>query len=1040
MSGASVWLQRHRRSVLFLLALLAVGGVFAAFKLPVGLFPNVDFPRVVVSADAGDRPASQMMLQVTQPLEQAVRRVPGVVDVRSTTSRGTADISVSFNWGTPMALAAVQVNEAVTQMLPQLPPGTQVSSKRMDPTVDPVIAYSLTSKTLTPTQLYDLAEFQLRPLLSSIGGVARVQIQGGAQEEYHVTLDPLKLQALGLALQDVSNAVSAANGVQAVGHLQDRYKLLLALADSRLHDAAQIGDIVLRAGPDGVIRLKDVARISRSTVPQWVRITANGQDAVLLNIYQQPGGNTVQIARHVRELLAKTPLPPGAHLASWYDQSTLVVDSAASVRDAILIGVALAGLVLLLFLRSLKITLIAMITVPAVLAATVVLLYALGMSFNIMTLGGMAAAVGLVIDDAIVMSEHIVRRLSEARHRGEAQARHSGILHAAMEYLRPLAGSSASTVVIFLPLAFLSGVTGAFFKALSLTMAAALVISFFVAWLAVPLLADKLLSPKDIAREAQRENGRWLSAVQRGYARVLGASLRRPWLAALGLAPLLLAGWLAYGQVGSGFMPHMDEGGFILDYRTPPGTSLTETDRVLAQVEQILRTTPEVQTWSRRTGAQLGGGVTEANEGDFFVRLKPPPRKSIDVVMEEVRQRIETQVPGVKIELAQLMEDLIGDLTAVPQPVEIKIFDDNPQQLAQLAHRTAAAIGKIAGIVDVRSGIKPAGDALDIHIDPTRAALEGVDPQQVQQQLQTLIGGSVVTQIQQGQKMVGVRLWTPLGLRQTTDDIARLPLRAPDGHVFTLGRIASLKVLTGQPEIHRENLKAMAAVTARISGRDLGSTIAAVKKIIDAPGYFPPGVYAQLGGLYKQQQIAFQGLISVLGAAVLLVFLLLLFLYERFKVAISILAMPLLALPAVFIGLWAAGIELNISAMMGMTMIVGIVTEVAIFYFSEVQSLLHEHPEQGLDAALVAAGQNRMRPIAMTTLAAMLTLAPLALALGQGSAMQQPLAVAIIAGLAVQMPLVLLVMPVLFKLMRGKLDDAEADDNLSLSAVSPPTE
>jgi CzcA family heavy metal efflux pump len=1061
MSGASLWLQRHRRSVLFLLALLAVGGVFAAFKLPVALFPTADFPRVVVSADAGDRPASQMMLQVTQPLEQAVRRVPGVVDVRSTTSRGTADISVSFNWGTPMALAAVQVNEAVTQMLPQLPPGTQVSSKRMDPTVDPVIAYSLTSSGLTaagpsqggdrplggqrasasvgaytPTQLYNLAKFQLRPLLSSLGGVARVQIQGGAQEEYHVTLDPLKLQALGLALQDVSNAVSAANGVQAVGHLQDRYKLLLALADSRLHDAAQIGDIVLRAGPDGVIRLKDVARISRSVVPQWIRITADGHDAVLLNIYQQPGGNTVQIARHVRELLAKTTLPPGVHLASWYDQSTLVVDSAASVRDAILIGVALAGLVLLLFLRSLKITLIAMITVPAVLAATVVLLYALGMSFNIMTLGGMAAAVGLVIDDAIVMSEHIVRRLSETRNQDGAELRHSGILHAAMEYLRPLAGSSASTVVIFLPLAFLSGVTGAFFKALSLTMAAALIISFFVAWLAVPLLADKLLSPKDIEREAQRENGRWLSAVQRGYARVLGASLRRPWLAALGLAPLLLAGWLAYGQVGSGFMPHMDEGGFILDYRTPPGTSLTETDRILAQMAQILRTTPEVQTWSRRTGAQLGGGVTEANEGDFFVRLKPPPRKSIDVVMEEVRQRIETQVPGVKIEMAQLMEDLIGDLTAVPQPVEIKIFDDNPKQLAQLAHRTAAAIGKIPGIVDVRSGIKPAGDALDIHIDPTRAALEGVDPQQVQQQLQTLIGGSVVTQIQQGPKMVGVRLWTPLALRQTTGDIARLPLRAPDGHVFTVGRIASIKVLTGQPEINRENFKTMAAVTARISGRDLGSTIADVKKIIDAPGYFPPGIYAQLGGLYKQQQIAFQGLISVLGAAVLLVFLLLLFLYERFKVAITILAMPLLALPAVFIGLWAAGIELNISAMMGMTMIVGIVTEVAIFYFSEVQSLLHEHPEQGLDAALVAAGQNRMRPIAMTTLAAMLTLAPLAFALGQGSAMQQPLAVAIIAGLAVQMPLVLLLMPVLFKLMRGRLGDAEADDNLPLPAAS----
>jgi len=1034
MSAASLWLQRHRRSVLFLLALLAAGGVFAAFKLPVGLFPNVDFPRVVVSADAGDRPASQMMLQVTQPLEQAVRHVPGVVDVRSTTSRSSADISVSFDWGTPMALAAVQVNEAVTQMLPQLPPGTRLSTQRMDPTVDPVIAYSLTSAQLSPVQLYDLAEFQLRPLLSSIPGVARVQVQGGAREEIHVVLDPLKLQALGLAVTDVSRAIAAAGGVQAVGHLQDRYKLLLALADSRLHDTRQIGDIVLRASPGDVVRLKDVARITRSSVPQWVRITADGKDAVLLNIYQQPGGNTVKIAGDVRHLLARTPLPRGVHLANWYDQSTLVVDSAASVRDAILIGVVLAGLVLLLFLRSLKITLIAMITVPAVLAATVVLLYALGMSFNIMTLGGMAAAVGLVIDDAIVMSEHIVRRLAESPS-GDAAQRHGGILHAAMEYLRPLAGSSASTVVIFLPLAFLSGVTGAFFKALSLTMAAALVISFFVAWLAVPLLADRLLKPRDIARQAQREHGRWLTAVQRGYARVLGAVLRRPALALLGLALLLLAGWLAYQHVGSGFMPHMDEGGFILDYRTRPGTSLAETDRILRQVEHILLTTPEVQTFSRRTGAQLGGGVTEANEGDFFVRLKPPPRRSIDAVMETVRRRIETQVPGVKIELAQLMEDLIGDLTAVPQPVEIKIFDDNPQQLAALAHRTAAAIARIPGIVDVRSGIKPAGDAMDIRIDPTRAALEGVDPQQVEQQLRTLVGGSVVAHIEQGPKMVGVRLWTPGNLRQTTDEIAQLPLRAPDGHVFTLQRVASLRVITGQPEIHRENLKAMAAVTARISGRDLGSTIAAVKRVIDAPGAFPPGVYVQLGGLYKQQQIAFHGLVQVLAAAVLLVFLLLLFLYERFRVAITILAMPLLALPAVFIGLWAAGIELNISAMMGMTMIVGIVTEVAIFYFSEVQTLLRQQPGQPLDAALIAAGQNRLRPIAMTTLAAILTLLPLAFALGQGSAMQQPLAVAIIAGLMVQMPLVLLLMPVLFKLLRGRLHD-DTGDNASTPATT----
>lgn len=1020
--NASLWLQRHRRSVLFLVLLLAAGGILAAFKLPVGLFPDVSFPRVVVSVDAGVRPTRQMVLQVTQPLEEAIRRVPGVVTVRSETSRGSADIYVTFHWGGNMGLAAVQVNEAANQVLPMLPPGTTIRSKRMDPTVDPIIAYSLTSSTLSPVQLYDLAQLELRPLLSGVGGVGRVQVQGGRQEEYHVIVDPARLQALNLGLGDVERTLSQGNGVQALGHLEDRYKLLLALADSRLHDARQIGELVVRATPAGVVRLRDVARVSRGTVPQWTTVTADGKPAVLLNIYQQPGGNSVQIARDVRRLLAATRLPAGVHLANWYDQSQLVIDSALSVRDAILIGVVLAGLVLLLFLRSLKITLIAMVTVPAVLAATVVLLYALGMSFNIMTLGGMAAAVGLVIDDAIVMSEHIVRRLGEGGARTPAgHVSHGGVMRAAMEYFQPLAGSSASTVVIFIPLAFLSGVTGAFFKALALTMAAALVISFFVSWLAVPLLADRLLGARDIERERQREHGRVLGAFQRGYARLLPALLRKPWLALFGVVPLLAAGWIAYHAVGSGFLPRMDEGGFVLDYVAPPGTSLAETDRLLGQIEHILRTTPQVQTFSRRTGLQLGGGITHANEGDFFVRLKPLPREPIWQVEKQVRARIHAQVPGIDIDTAQLMQDLIGDLTAVPQPVEIKIFDDNPKQLAALARKTAAAISKVQGIVEVRSGIVVAGDALDIRLDPTRLALEGVDARQVQSQLAALIGGSVATQLEQGPKMVGVRVWDSAGLRRTPQDIAALPLRAPGGRVFRVGDVAEVSVLTGQPEIIRENLKRMAAVTARISGRDLGSTVAAVKKVIGAPGFYPTGVYIRLGGLYKQQQIAFKGLLQVLAAAVLLVFLLLLFLYERMRVALSILAMPLFALPAVFVGLWIGGIELNISAMMGMTMIVGIVTEVAIFYFSEVQELQQAHPDMALHDALVQAGVNRMRPIAMTTIAAILTLLPLALAIGQGSAMQQPLAVAIIAGLAVQLPLVLLLMPTLFALLRGSL-------------------
>ena len=701
-------------------------------------------------------------------------------------------------------------------------------------------------------------------------------------------------------------------------------------------------------------------------------------------------------------------LPKGVILANWYDQSRLVVASAASVRDAILIGIALAAFILLLFLRNLKITFITILVVPTVLAATVLLLQVLGMSFNIMTLGGMAAAIGLIIDDAIVMVEQIVRRL-----RGKQGAGEGVVMSAAVEFIRPLAGSSAATLVIFIPLAFLTGVTGAFFKALSLTMAAALFISFLITWLAVPILADHLLNEKDAA---QKEGGRFTEWLHQRYETLLRRLLGRPVLLLLGIIPLLAAGWFTFSHIGSGFMPSMDEGGFILDYRTAPGTSLSETDRLLRQAEAIIRATPEVETYSRRTGTQLGGGITEANEGDFFIRLKPGPRRPIEEVMDDIRKKIEGQVPGLNIELAQLMEDIIGDLTAVPQPVEIKIYSDDPGQLALLAGKVSRSLGGIKGIVDIKNGINPAGDALEVHIDRAKVAIEGMDPDAVTRMLADLLSGNVTTQVQRGAKMVGVRVWIPEASRSTTDDIQDILLRAPDGHLFPLKRVARVETVSGQPQITRENLKRMVAVTARISGRDMGSVIRDVNTTMNQPGMLPAGVYYELGGLYQQQQIAFRGLLGVLAAAVALVFLLLLFLYERFRVALSIMASPLLALSAVFIGLWLTGIELNISAMMGMTMIVGIVTEVAIFYFSEYQDLIKTMERK---EALVAAGKNRMRPIAMTTFAAILTLLPLAFALGQGSAMQQPLAVAIISGLFVQLPLVLLVMPVLFNLLEG---------------------
>jgi len=1006
------WGAAHRRSILSLFLFLSVAGLLTAFKLPVSLFPEVNFPRIAINVDAGDRPADQMVIAVTRKIEAAVRPIRGVVSIRSTSTRGSAEASVTFAWGSDMGAALLRVESAINQILSDLPPGTKFTVRRMDPTVFPVAAYSLTSATLSQVKLRDIGEYQLVPLLSSIDGVARVRIMGGKSLEYRVEVDPEKLSAYGLSFRDVTRALSAANVLQAVGRVEDHYKLYLTLSDTRIHGLEDVRNTILRSGDNGLVRLEDIARVYGSERPEWLKVSADGKQAALVLIYQQPNANTVQIVKTINGRLATyhDKLPEALSVANWYDQSQLVTESATSVRDSIVIGIVLAALVLLVFLRSLKITAIAILIVPTALATTILLLYVLHASFNIMTLGGMAAAVGLIVDDAIVMIEHIVRRLRERKGR-DAHFTLS-IREAAIEFTRPLAGSSAATIVIFAPLAFLSGVTGSFFKALSLTMASSLMVSFLLAWLAVPLLAEHLLRQKDAEKE---DNGPIFRRVLYGYRLVMHRLVRRPlWIVVI-LIPYLVLSYLAYTHVGSGFMPHMDEGGFVLDFLSPPGTSLAETDRLVNQIEAILTANPAVETYSKRTGGGLGGSLHESNEGDFFVRLKPMPRPPIDRVMDEIRAEIETKVPGLQTDLVLLMEDLIGDLTAVPQPIEVKLYGDDFRQLMRVAPKVAGAIRRIPGVVEVKDGIVLAGDALSIRIDREKAALEGVDPQEVTEQLQAWLRGVVTTQVQKGVKLVDIRVWTPKKVRRTAADVEKMKLRAPDGHVFPLKRIARVTTLTGQPQITRENLKRMVAVTGRINGRDMGSTIRDVKAAMARPGLLPKAMYFELGGLYKQQQIAFRGLMAVFAAAWGLVFLLLLFLYEEFSVVLSILAMPLLAMGMVFIGLWVTGIELNITAMMGMTMIVGIVTEVAIFYFSEYNELLRNG--LGKSRALIQAGINRLRPITMTTLAFFLALIPLAMAMGQGSQMQQPLAVAIISGLLVQIPLTVIVMPLIYKVL-----------------------
>jgi len=997
-------LARHARALWLAMILLTLGGVVGALGLPVSLFPQIDYPRVVVSIDAGERDSAQMEAEITRPMEIALRSVPGVTRIRSTTSRGSAEIQLNFSWGDNMPRALLATQGALATIQPDLPAGTRYTAWRADPTVFPVYGIALTSRTLDQEALRQIAELKVRPALTAISGVSAVDVLGGSPRTFEVDIDPARLTALGLSPADVTSALGKANVVRGAGRIEDRHRLYLVLVENRLASAKDIAATPIKAGNAGgagLATVGDVATVRSSVEPQYTLVTSNGQNAVLVNVRQTFSGDTVQVVKDVAARMKSLGLPPSVKVTPFYDQSELVTGAANAVRDAILFGAVLAGLVLFLFLRSVRLMAITAATLPAVLAGTCLVLFALGMHFDMMTLGGMAAAVGLIIDDAVVMLEHMMRRMQE----GEATDP-PGLLAAAAEMGKPLFGSTGATIVVFLPLAFISGVSGGFFKALAVTIVAALGISLVYARFVIPLVAAYWLRPKDA--EAAENAGAMTRRLTRAYERAARRTFARPGpIVAVVAIALAVAGVMAYRNVPSGFMPHMDEGGFILDYKAQSGAALSDTDRLLRQVEQIIQSTPEVASYSRRTGVQLGGGLTEADEGDYFIRLKGGSRRPIDAVMADIRQKVQARVPGLEIETAQLMEDLIGDLTAVPQPVEIKLFGDDPVALEQAARKVGGAIGKVSGVVEVVDGLRVAGDAIQVKVDPGAALQQGLDPDAVATQIEALVGGASATQVRVGEQLIDVRVRGPGSLRARADEVAQLPVTAPDGHTVRVGQIAKVSVLAGQKQLTREDLAPFIDVTARLENRDLGSAMTEIRSMVKKLS-LPPSIRVDYGGLYAQQQQSFRDLAMVFAAALLLSALLLTLLYERIAWTVAALVTVLLSAACVLCGLWLTGIELDISALMGLTMVVGMVSELIVFFFAELDTT------NGLDfAALQDAGAKRLRPIVMSALIAILTLSPLALGFSRGAGLQRPLATAIIFGLTAAVPLVLLFLPAL---------------------------
>jgi CzcA family heavy metal efflux pump len=1006
--------QRHRKALLFLMSGLLVAGIGATRLMPVSLFPDITFPRIVILADNGEQPAERMMIEVTKPLEDIASSVPGVEVVRSITGRGSTEISLGLSWKVDVEEALQTLQNRIGDIRTALPADASIQAERMSVAVFPILGYSLTSDSISAVELRDIALYQMRPAITRVAGVARVEVVGGETREFHITVSPEKLASYHLDIRDVSSAIAHSNGISSSGLVENNYHLYLSLVSGILTSQEDIGNVVITNRGGVPITVKDVATVESSVAPKYIRTTADGKPAVLISVVKQPTGSTVAISDAVRQTVASLRLPSSVKFANWYDQGDFISRSIAGTRDSIIIGIVLSMLVLLVFLRSWRISLIMILIVPATIAITLLLLNFLGETINIMTLGGIAAAVGLIIDDSIVVIENIFVQVAQNRQTNGTV--HEIISVAASQSIRGLlpaiVGSTACTVVINIPLIFLSKLTGAFFAPLATTMILALTVSFFLSITATPLLVALLISRKSIAAALHRE-ARPSRLVQL-YERALRFSLR--YRIAIIPVVFLMAGatYYIYHGIGSGFMPDMDEGTFVLDYTSPPGTSLTETNEMLDHVGRALTRIPEVESYSRRTGTQLGFFLTEPNTGDFLVKLKTDRSRSIYEVIAEVRRVVDSTEPALQVDFGQLMGDVIGDLTNTPKPIEIKLFGDNVPILETKASEVAKLIESVPGVVDIFDGIVISGPSFVAKVDHHRAALFSFTTEDIQTQLAAMVRGDVASNIQHGEKLVGLRVSFPDRYKTDFERIKQVKIVNPDGVLVPLRDVADFEFTPGQSELDREGLRSVVAVSARIEGRDLGRTIRDIKQFLSSHLALPPGVTLEYGGVYQTQQQSFRGLLIVAIVAVLMVFVVLLFEFGEFSVPASVLTVSLLALLGVIAALWITGTTFNISSFVGLIMIIGIVAENSVFIVHEAWERRGEGVD--IDTRLVVACRRRIRPIIMTTLAAVLALLPLAIGIGTGAQMLQPLAIAVIGGFCLSTSLLFFVLPVLLRL------------------------
>lgn len=1001
MKQGSSYFITHKKSISLVLFVLLLGGGFAYSKFKTSLFPEITFPKIKIIADAGLQPVSKMVVTVTKPLENAVKQVPDLKYVRSTTSRGSCEISAYMNWDADIDQSKQQIESRIAQIKNTLPPDLNVVVEKMNPSILPVSGYTLESHSLSPIELKQLATNVVKPFLSQVTGVSDIRVIGGKRKEFWLILQAQKMSALGITPDAVANALSQTAFIKSNGYVAEHKLLYLTVTDASVNDVDQLENIVLTNNRKRVIQLKDIAEIKIKPGVEYTKINANGRDGVLLAVIKQPNANLIELSDAMTakvQDLQKT-LPAGVVIKPYYVQADFVTAAINSVSDSLWIGLALAIIVAIIFLRSLKAGSTILITIPITLGFTLIILYAIGYTLNIMTLGAIAAAIGLIIDDAIVVVEQIHRTQEEH----PEQTTHT-VLQKAIRYLFPaMVGSSISTIVIFIPFLLMTGVAGAYFKVMTNTMIITLACSFFVTWLGLPVIYALLTNHKKSTQKQHKKTGhavkqqRWVSYF-----------ILHPLVPIATMVVLVAVILFIPARLETGFLPDMDEGSIVLDYTSPPGTSLEETDRMLREIEKIIIKQPDIAAYSRRTGTQMGFFITEPNYGDYLIQLKKKHFKTTEEVISDLRHAVESSQPALRVDFGQVIGDMLGDLMTSTQPIEIKVFGDNTAKLQVLSKQIAHITEKVQGTADVFDGIVISGPSVDIVPNFTQLAQFNLTPATLQSQLQTGIEGTVVGNVVEREQQSPIRMIYPNSQLQDVNSIKLQTIFLADGRRVPISALADVSLHAGEAEVEREDLQAMGVITARLENSDLGSVIAGIKKGIATEVNLPPGYHIAYGGAYAEQQQSFKELLIILITSSLLVFGVILFLFKQFRIALLILVVSILGIGGCLLALYLTNTPLNVGSYTGIIMIVGIIGENAIFTFWQFRESAREN---SIDDAIVYSISTRLRPKLMTALGAIIALMPLALGIGAGAQLHQPLAIAVIGGFLAALPLLLVVLP-----------------------------